>query len=158
MVLGRSATAAVIVGLAVYCWSACPVQTVSLPVYTEAARRMWQGDPGLSEDSRSWVPDRSLHLPAAVHAAFPSLIVLPPVAWSVLWFLVDGRGAGGNRGLVRNACAVVMPQRAGPRVVAFWSLFALLVARHVLSGLEQQARPTDSDRPSFGIDGICRLP
>jgi hypothetical protein len=70
---------------------------------------------------------------------FLPLLLLPPVARSVLWFLVTAATLTGIVVLVRKSVAVVLPQKAGLRVAAFWSLLALLVARYVLSVLEQQS-------------------
>jgi hypothetical protein len=141
VVLRRSAMAAVVVGLTVY-WLVRYVrfrQLQLLPVYTEAAGRMWLGtqvylrahDPGAATAPYTYPPFFTL--------PFVPLSFLPPVACSLLWFFVTVAALVGVVVLVRRCVAVVMPQTAGLRVAAFWSLLTLLVARHVLAVFETQS-------------------
>jgi hypothetical protein len=138
VVLGRWAMAAVAVGLAVY-WLIRFVrfrQSQSLPVYTEAAHRMWLGtqvylrahDPGATTAPFTYPPFFTL--------PFVPLSFLPPVVSSVLWFLMTAAALVGVVVLVRKSVAVALPQKTGLRVAAFWSLLTLLVARHVLGVFE----------------------
>jgi hypothetical protein len=133
--------AAAVVGLAVY-WLVRYVrfrQFQLLPVYTEAAGRMWLGtqvylrthDPGATTAPYTYPPFFTL--------PFVPLSLLPPVARSVLWFFMTVAALVGVVVLVRRCVAVVLPQKAGLRVAAFWSLLALLVARHVLGVFETQS-------------------
>jgi hypothetical protein len=137
--LRRSAIAALLIGLAVY-WLVRFIRLeASLPVYTEAARRMWLGievylgayDPGATTAPYTYPPFFVL--------PFLPLLLLPPVAQSVLWFLTTAAALVAIVVLVQKSVAVALPEKAGLRVAAFWSLLALLVARHVLSVLEQQS-------------------
>ncbi len=141
VVLRRSATAAVVLGLAVY-WLVRYVRFrrfQSLPVYTEAAGRMWRGTqvylgahaPGATTAPYTYPPFFTL--------PFVPLSFLPPAAGSALWFFVTVAALVGVVVLVQRCVAVVLPQKAGPRVAAFWSLLALLVARHVLGVFETQS-------------------
>ncbi len=141
VVLRRSAMAAVVVGLAVY-WLVRFVrfsQLQSLPVYTEAAGRMWSGtqvylrthDPGATTAPFTYPPFFAL--------PFVPLSLLPPVARGAIWFFITAAALVGVVVLVRRCVAVVLPQKAGLRLAAFWSLLTLLVARYVLAVFETQS-------------------